>query len=76
MNAYAPGIERMMKRLFDSLRENDRRRNAAIQASKLVIVRVIRCQFIFSGKNDRPTPDFLAWTDTGFPCLALRDVLA
>ena len=26
MNAYTPGIERMMKRLFDSLRENDRRR--------------------------------------------------
>ena len=29
MNAYTPGIERMMKRLFDSLRENDRRRYAA-----------------------------------------------
>ena len=35
MNAYAPGIERMMKRLFDSLRENDRRRYAAIEATKL-----------------------------------------
>ena len=35
MDAYAPGIERMMKRLFDSLRENDRRRYAAIEATKL-----------------------------------------
>ena len=35
MNAYTPGIERMMKRLFDSLRENDRRRYAAIEATKL-----------------------------------------
>ena len=35
MDAYAPGIERMMKRLFDSLSENDRRRYAAIEATKL-----------------------------------------
>ena len=35
MDAYAPEIERMMKRLFDSLRENDRRRYAAIEATKL-----------------------------------------
>ena len=35
MDAYTPGIERMMKRLFDSLRENDRRRYAAIEATKL-----------------------------------------
>jgi hypothetical protein len=35
MNAYTPDIERMMKRLFDSLRENDRRRYAAIEATKL-----------------------------------------
>ena len=35
MDAYAPGIERMMKRLFDSLREHDRRRYAAIEATKL-----------------------------------------
>jgi hypothetical protein len=31
MNAYTSDIERMMKRLFDSLRENDRRRYAAIE---------------------------------------------
>jgi hypothetical protein len=49
MNAYAPGIERMMKRLFDSLRENDRRRYAAIEATKLghggleYIARVLGC---------------------------------
>jgi hypothetical protein len=35
MSAYTPEIERMMKRLFDSLRENDRRRYAAIEATKL-----------------------------------------
>jgi hypothetical protein len=35
MDVYAPGIERMMKRLFDSLGESDRRRYAAIEATKL-----------------------------------------
>ena len=49
MNAYTTGIERMMKRLFDSLRENDRRRYAAIEATKLghggveSIARVLGC---------------------------------
>jgi hypothetical protein len=49
MDAYAPGIERMMKRLFDSLREHDRRRYAAIEATKLgyggveYIARVLEC---------------------------------
>lgn len=35
MDAYSPEIERMMKRLYRSLRENDRRRYAAIEATKL-----------------------------------------
>ena len=35
MDAYAPEVERMMRRLFESLRENDRRRYAAIEAAKL-----------------------------------------
>lgn len=35
MDPYAPEVERMMRRLFDSLRENDRRRYAAIEATKL-----------------------------------------
>ncbi len=49
MDAYAPEIERMMKRLFDSLRENDRRRYAAIEATKLghggveYIARILGC---------------------------------
>ena len=49
MDAYAPGIERMMTRLFDSLREHDRRRYAAIEATKLgyggidYIARVLEC---------------------------------
>ena len=33
MDAYAPEIERKMKRLFDSLSENDRRRYAAVEAT-------------------------------------------
>ena len=49
MDTYAPGIERMMKRLYDSLKENDRRRYAAIEATKLghggveYIARVLGC---------------------------------
>jgi hypothetical protein len=35
MDAYSPEIERMMERLYRSLRENDRRRYAAIEATKL-----------------------------------------
>jgi hypothetical protein len=35
MDAYAPAVERMMKRLFGSLKESDRRRYAAIEAAKL-----------------------------------------
>jgi hypothetical protein len=35
MDTYAPRIERMMKRLYDSLAEDDRRRYAAIESAKL-----------------------------------------
>ncbi len=35
MTAYSPEVERMMKRLFGSLKEGDRRRYAAIEAAKL-----------------------------------------
>jgi hypothetical protein len=35
MDGYAPGIERVMKRLYDSLGEKDRRRYAAVEATKL-----------------------------------------
>jgi hypothetical protein len=35
MTAYSPEVERMMKRLFVSLKEGDRRRYAAIEAAKL-----------------------------------------
>jgi hypothetical protein len=35
MDGYAADVERMMKRLFGSLKENDRRRYAAIEAAKL-----------------------------------------
>jgi hypothetical protein len=35
MEPFAPAVERMMQRLYRSLRENDRRRYAAIEATKL-----------------------------------------
>jgi hypothetical protein len=49
MGVYAAEVERMMKRLFDSLKESDRRRYAAIEAAKLGhggiedIARVLGC---------------------------------
>ena len=49
MDAYSPAVERKMKRLFDSLRENDQRRYAAVEATKLghggveYIARVLPC---------------------------------
>ena len=49
MVGYTAGVERMMKRLFDSLKESDRRRYAAIEAAKLgqggieYIARVLDC---------------------------------
>jgi hypothetical protein len=35
MDAFRPEVERQMRRLFDSLGEKDRRRYAAIEATKL-----------------------------------------
>jgi hypothetical protein len=35
MGVYTAEVERMMARLFDSLKESDRRRYAAIEAAKL-----------------------------------------
>jgi hypothetical protein len=35
MSPYPPAVERMMRRLYHSLRENDRRRYAAIETAKL-----------------------------------------
>ena len=49
MNAYSPEVERKMKWLFDSLRENDQRRYAAVEATKLghggieYVARVLKC---------------------------------
>ena len=49
MDVYAAEVERLMKRLFDSLKENDRRRYAAIEAAKLghggieYVASVLRC---------------------------------
>ena len=38
MDAYGTEVERVMKRLFDSLAEKDRRRYAAVEATKLATV--------------------------------------
>jgi hypothetical protein len=70
MNAYAPDIERMMKRLYDSLRENDRRRYAAVEATKLrqggveYIARILGCdpKTIRQGQRELEQEDDL---DTG-----------
>jgi hypothetical protein len=35
MDGYAPEVERVMTRLFESLGEKDRRRYAAVEATKL-----------------------------------------
>jgi hypothetical protein len=49
MDVYAREVERMMKRLFHSLKESDRRRYAAIEAAKLghggieYVASVLRC---------------------------------
>ncbi|MDB5351978.1 MAG: hypothetical protein JWN86_3225 [Planctomycetota bacterium] len=49
MDGYPESVERLMRRLFGSLKESDRRRYAAIEAAKLghggieYIVRVLRC---------------------------------
>jgi hypothetical protein len=49
MVAYGAAVERLMKRLYDSLKESDRRRYAAIEATKLghggieYIARVLDC---------------------------------
>jgi hypothetical protein len=49
MDAYSANMERMMRRLYRSLRENDRRRYAAVEAAKLghggveYIARVLCC---------------------------------
>jgi hypothetical protein len=49
MGDYTAEVERMMKRLFNSLKESDRRRYAAIEAAKLghggieYIARVLEC---------------------------------
>jgi hypothetical protein len=65
MDAYTPVVERMMKRLFNSLGENDRRRYAAIEAAKLghggieYIAQILQCD----PKTIRRGLDELAGTD-------------
>jgi hypothetical protein len=70
MDAYAPEIERQMRRLFESLGEKDRRRYAAIEATKLghggieYIAGVLKCdaKTIRQGQSELEGTDEL---DTG-----------
>ena len=70
MEDYAPEVERVMTRLFDSLGEKDRRRYAAVEATKLghggveYIARLFGCdpKTIRQGQAELESPDDL---DTG-----------
>ena len=65
MDAYAPEIERVMKRLYDSLGEKDRRRYAAVEAAKLghggveYVARLLSCdpKTIRQGLEDLEEPE-------------------
>jgi hypothetical protein len=67
IDVYAPDIERMMKRLFDSLTEDHRRRYAAIEAAKLghggteYIAQILECdpKTIRRGKSELEGTDEL-----------------
>ena len=48
MDAYAPEIERVMKRLYDSLGEKDRRRYAAVEATNPPLWAPLREAYIIS----------------------------
>ncbi len=70
MEAYAPDMERMMQRLFQSLGEAARRRYAAVEAAKLgrggleYVARVLGCdpKTIRQGHAELQGPEAL---DTG-----------
>ncbi len=67
MDAYPPTVERMMKRLYRSLRESDRRRYATIEAAKFghggleYIARLLGCdpKTIRSGQSELQAEDEL-----------------
>ena len=56
MDAYAPEIERVMKRLYDSLGEKDRRRYEAVEATNPSLRAPLREGYISPGEipNGRP----------------------
>ncbi len=70
MQPYSPEVERLMQRLFDSLSEKDRRRYAAVEATKLghggidYIARLLDCdpKTIHRGRRELDGADDL---DTG-----------
>ena len=65
MDAYGMEVERVMKRLFDSLAEKDRRRYAAVEARKLGHggVEYIACLFGCDPKTIRKGQAELEGTD-------------
>lgn len=68
MDAYPPNVEHLMKRLYRSLREHDRRRYAAIEAAKLghgglgYVARLLGCdpKTIRQGQAELQAEDALA----------------
>ena len=72
MEAYAPEIERQMKRLFDSLTERDRRRYAAIEATKLghggieYIAKILMCDPKTIRQGQAIWKERRNWTPGGF----------
>jgi hypothetical protein len=68
MEGYGVHVERMMKRLYQSLSEKDRRRYAAVEAAKLghggveYIARVLSCdpKTIRQGLKELEEPEDLA----------------
>lgn len=65
MEVYSSGVERMMRRLFGSLKERDRRRYAAVEAEKLgyggveYVSRLLECdpKTIRQGREDFEAPE-------------------
>lgn len=65
METYAAEVERLMKRLFDWLSEKDRRRYAAVEATKLghggveYVARIFGCdpKTVWQGMQDLQEPE-------------------
>ena len=61
MDAYAPEIERVMKRLYDSLGEKDRRRYAAVEATNPPLRAPLREGYNHPQRIPNGRPISLSW---------------